>query len=270
MPVVPGQSPPHFIFPIITRREEYGLLQKLKSDYLSWIVLIGAFFVLLDVFFFNRGLIFSLIVAIGMVYIGRKRTPKKTGTLLFWAGIFLLFVNVINMMAVKFFLLALLCFLIFQYANRKQKLNTIIPMIHEQNEDAGFHGQTIIKEQTLFQNRLFGHQQTPDHVYEWHDVNIQCGVGDSLIDLSNTVLPKGESIIFIRNIMGKVTVLIPYDVEVSIQHSVLFGSARILDFYETSLINRLIKVETGNYEQTDQKVKIFTSMMIGDIEVKRV
>jgi predicted membrane protein len=31
-----------------------------------------------------------------------------------------------------------------------------------------------------------------------------------------------------------------------------------------------VKVETANYEQTDQKVKIFTSMVIGDIEVKRV
>ncbi|WP_338451186.1 cell wall-active antibiotics response protein LiaF [Niallia oryzisoli] len=246
------------------------MLKKLKSDYLSWIVLIGAFFVLLDVFFFNRGLIFSLIVAIGMVYLGRKRMPKKTGKLLFWAGLFLLFVNVISMIAVKFFLMALLCFLIFQYANRKQKQHTIIPIMNEHHDNDGLRGETIMKEQPLFQNRLFGHQRTPDHVYEWNDVNIQCGVGDSLIDLSNTVLPKGESIIFIRNIMGKVTVLIPYDVEVSIHHSVFFGSARILDFYETSLVNRLINVETSNYEQTDQKVKIFTSMLIGDIEVKRV
>ncbi|WP_071396163.1 cell wall-active antibiotics response protein LiaF [Bacillus tuaregi] len=246
------------------------MLQKLKSDYLSWIVLIGAFFVLLDVFFFNRGLIFSLIVAIGMVYLGRKRMPRKTGKLLFWAGLFLLFINVINMMAVKFFLLALLCFLIFQYMNRKQKTNTILPIMNEQTDEAGYRGETMIKEQPLFQNRFFGNQQTPDHVYEWNDVNIQCGVGDSLIDLSNTVLPKGESDIFIRNIMGKVTVLIPYDVEVSVQHSVLFGSARILDFYETSLVNRIIKVETSQYEQANQKVKIFTSMMIGDIEVKRV
>ena len=35
-------------------------------------------------------------------------------------------------------------------------------------------------------------------------------------------------------------------------------------------MNRLIKVETADYEQANQKVKIFTSMMIGDIEVKRV
>ena len=64
--------------------------------------------------------------------------------------------------------------------------------------------------------------------------------------------------------------LIPYDVEVSVNHSVLYGSAKILDFYESSYMNRQMKVETSQYEQTEQKVKIFTSMMIGDIEVKRV
>ena len=103
------------------------MLQKLKSDYLSWIVLIGAFFLLLDVFFFNRGLIFSLIVATGMVYLGRKRMPKKTGKFLFWVGLFFLVVNVINMLAIKFFLLALLCILIVQYANRKKSCQNHYP-----------------------------------------------------------------------------------------------------------------------------------------------
>jgi len=128
----------------------------------------------------------------------------------------------------------------------------------------------MIKEQPLLKNRFFGGQKTPDHVYEWNDVNIQGGIGDTVIDLSYTVLPKGETTIFIRNVIGKITILIPYDVEVSVNHSVIYGSAKILDFYEASFMNRQVKVETANYEQTDQKVKILTSMLIGDIEVKRV
>ena len=75
-------------------------------------------------------------------------------------------------------------------------------------------------------------------------MNIQAGIGDTVIDLSYTVLPKGETVIFIRNMMGKVTIMIPYDVEVSVHHSVFFGSVKILDFKESSLKNRLIKVET--------------------------
>ncbi len=107
-------------------------------------------------------------------------------------------------------------------------------------------------------------------MYEWNDVNIQGGMGDTVIDLSYTVLPKGETTIFIRNVIGKVTILIPYDVEMSVNHSVFYGSVKILDFYESSSVNRQVKVETTNYESADQKVKVFTSMLIGDIEVKRV
>jgi len=152
---------------------------------------------------------------------------------------------------------------------RENHAKTIAPIIKEP-VDLKKQSETTIKEQSLFQNRFFGQQQTPDHVYEWNDVNIQAGIGDTVIDLSYTVLPKGETVIFIRNVMGKVTIMVPYDVEVSVNHSVFFGSARILDFNESSLINRLIKVETADYEQANQKVKVFTSMMIGDVEVKRV
>ena len=245
------------------------MLNKLKSDYVSWIILIGAFFLVIDVFFINPGLIFSLIVAAGMIYLGKKRMPKKTGKFLYWLGIFFLVINAFNMLSIRFVLLALLCILVVQYGSKKQHVNTIYPIIKEP-EDVHKENETVVKEQPLLQNRFFGGQKTPDHVYEWNDVNIQGGMGDTVIDLSYTVLPKGETVIFIRNIFGKVKILIPYDVEVSVNHSVLYGSAKILDFYESSSMNRQIKVETAQYEQTEQKVKIFTSMMIGDIEVKRV
>ena len=86
------------------------LLNKLKSDYVSWIVLIGAFFLVIDVFFFNPGLIFSLIVAAGMIYLGKKRMPKKTGKFLYWLGIFFLVINAFNMLSIRFVLLPFFVF----------------------------------------------------------------------------------------------------------------------------------------------------------------
>ena len=251
------------------KRGGLRLFNKLKSDYVSWILLIGAFFLLLDVLFFNRGLIFSLIVAAGMIYLGRKRMPKKTGKFLYWAGLFFLVINAFSMLSIRFFLVALLCVLIVQYGSRKQHPTTIHPIIKEP-EEVYKEKETIVKEQPLLQNYFFGGPKTPDHVYEWDDVNIQGGMGDTVIDLSYTVLPKGETIIFIRNMIGKVTILIPYDVEVSVNHSAIYGSAKILDFYDAQALNRQVKVETAHYEQADEKVKIFTSTLIGDIEVKRV
>lgn len=240
--------------------------QKLKSDYLIWILLIGAFFLLLDIFFFNRGTIFSLIVAAGIIYVGRKRLPKSSGKLIFAVGVVMLLFVALNMLAIKFFLLAFLGVYIYQYAQRRKKPEVMIPDIQMKEGEKA----KSITAKPLFQNKFFGSQKTPDHEYEWNDINIQTGIGDALIDLSYTVLPKGESVIFIRNIMGKVTLLVPYDIEISVHHSVLFGAAKILDFEESPLINRVITVQTEDYEQAKQKVKVFTSMMIGDIEVKRV
>ena len=107
------------------------MLNKLKSDYVSWIILIGAFFLVIDVFFINPGLIFSLIVAAGMIYLGKKRMPKKTGKLLYWLGIFFLVINAFNMLSIRFVLLALLCILVVQYGSKKQHVNTIYPIIKE-------------------------------------------------------------------------------------------------------------------------------------------
>ena len=53
----------------------------------------------------------------------------------------------------------------------KNHAKTITPIIKEP-VDLKKQSETTIKEQSLFQNRFFGQQQTPDHVYEWNDVNI--------------------------------------------------------------------------------------------------
>ncbi len=53
----------------------------------------------------------------------------------------------------------------------------------------------LLKTDYLFKNKLFGHQQTTEHVYEWNSVNVQGGVGDTVIDLSKTILPKGDAVI---------------------------------------------------------------------------
>jgi lia operon protein LiaF len=246
------------------------LFHKLKSNDLSLLVLVGAFFVLLDLFFFNKGLVFSLIVTTGMIYIGKRRMHKRRGKLLFWAGVIFLILNVLNMITIKFFILALLVLLILQFSQNKKKPTIITPTINNSVNNSEDKSETIIKEQTLFRNIFFGQQKTPEHVYDWNDINIQAGIGDSIIDLSYTVLPKGETVIFIRNVIGKITVFVPYDIEVSVNHSAYYGSVRILDFYESQIFNRMIKVETPEYQPASQKVKILTSTVIGDIEVKRV
>ena len=96
------------------------MLNKVKSEYVSWIVLLGIIVLLLEFFFFNRGLIFSLLVSIGMIYIGRKWMPKTSGKLLFWFGLIFLIINIFNMMTLKFFLLAILLHFFIQFVQSKR------------------------------------------------------------------------------------------------------------------------------------------------------
>lgn len=173
------------------------------------------------------------------------------------------------MMTFRLFLVAILIYFIIQFAQSKRKPEWIRPIIKDPSDPILSEG-PIIKKETLLENKLFGTQKTPEHVYEWDDINIQSGIGDTVIDLSYTVMPKGDTVIFLKNFIGNIQILVPYDLEVSVNHSVLAGSTAIFDYHESRLFNQRLHYQTADFEKAEQRIKIFTSLIIGDIEVKRV
>ncbi len=243
------------------------MLKNLKSDYVSWIILIGGMILLLEVLFFNRGLIFSLLISSGMIYLGRKRGAKRKGKILFWAGIVFFCASIFNMMTFKFFLVAVLLHLFIQFASSKRNPKTISPILTEPK--TLLEEETVVQCKPLLENVLFGQQKTPAGVYEWNDINIQSWVGDTVIDLSYTVFPKGETIIFIRSGIGNINILVPYDIEVSVHHSILAGTTSIFEYKDSKIFNKVVNIKTLGYEKADQKIKIFTSLAVGNLEVSR-
>ncbi|HLO10725.1 MAG TPA: cell wall-active antibiotics response protein LiaF [Pseudoneobacillus sp.] len=244
------------------------MFKNMNSDYISWILLIGVAILLLEVAFIHDGLIFSLFISIAMVYLGRKSLQKKLGKLLFWGGIVSITVTIFNMMTFRFLLIAILIHFIIKFAQSKRAPNVMSPVVKEPTEHP--QAEQIVSRKPLFHNALFGHQRTPDQVYEWNDINIQTGVGDTIIDLSYTVLPKGETVIFIRNFIGNIQIFVPYDYEVSMHHSVLIGKTNVFDFHEPKMFNQVFHLQTPEYENAERKIKIITSVFLGDIEVKRI
>ena len=239
------------------------MLNRAITDYLSYIFIIGFFVFVLEIAFFDSSLIFTLLFSAAFIYFGRIKWHWLIGKVLFVIGLISLILAISGMMTFKFLILATIVYFIFKLAQSKQTPNVIAPSIETSNEP-------LVEEKlNLFRNKWFGTQKTPDHSYTWEDVNIQCGVGDTTIDLSNTVLPKGEAVIIIRNIVGNVKISIPYDVEVSIQHSSIVGSATIFNEEKKGLINTTAKYQTENYQTATSKVKIFTSLNVGTLEVKR-
>lgn len=94
------------------------MFKQLKDNYANWVYVVGGF-LLLEIFVFNPGLIFSLLVSIGMIYIAKKSLKGGAGKILFWIGLLLLIVSVLNMVTVKIILLSILAYYIFQLFQKR-------------------------------------------------------------------------------------------------------------------------------------------------------
>ena len=248
------------------------MLNKMKTDYMGWIFLIGIVLLILEISFKGGGLLFSLAFSIGLIYLGRKFSKRTIGKILFYIGIISLIITVLNMFVFRFFLIAILIYLLLLYYQSKKNPDWINPILtNERFDEERINKERLLKTNYLFQNRLFGHQQTSEHVYEWNSVNVQGGVGDTVIDLSKTILPKGDAVISIRNIIGNITVLVPYGIEIRVHHSVIAGRARIFENkLESRVFNQIYSYQTEGFNETDHKVHIVTSILVGDLEVKRI
>ncbi|RFU67939.1 cell wall-active antibiotics response protein LiaF [Bacillus sp. V59.32b] len=247
------------------------MFKQMKTDYISWILLIGIILLFLEISLFDGGLLFSLALTIGFMYLGRKSYFRKIGKVMFWVGLFGTIITVLNMMIFKFFVVAILLYIVLVFYQSKQNPEVIKPVLTEPASlQDGLEKEPLVKAGHLLQNKWFGRQKTSDHIYEWNDINIQGGIGDTIVDLSNTILPKGEAVISIRHFIGNIQIFIPYDIELSIHHSVVAGRANIFQHQETKVFNQILSYQTAEYQNAAQKVKIITSVITGDIEVKRI
>lgn len=228
----------------------------------------GAIILLLEIMFFSHGLIFSLFISGAMIYLGRKRQKKKSGKILFFGGIIFFIINVFNMMTFKFLLLAILLHFFIQFFSSKRNPKKISVDLRKPEEIP--QHETMVSTRPLFENIFVGQQKTPIGAYEWNDINIQTGIGDTVIDLSYTMFPKGENVIFIRNIIGNIRILVPYEMEVSVNHSSLIGAANVFENHGTKMFSQVFLLKTPGYETAEQKVKIFTTLMVGNLEVSRI
>ncbi|MET3698624.1 predicted membrane protein [Bacillus oleivorans] len=240
-----------------------------KSDIFKYAVIALIIMLILEMSFFNPGFIFSIAISVFFIYWGRKWSPRMSGKILFWFGVISLIIGFLSSFAFRILLFIAIFYILLQYGRSKQQPTPIKPIIHEV-ESLKSSSSPLYNRSPLFRNVLIGRQRTPETVYEWHDINIQAGIGDTIIDLTNTVLPKGESVIMIRNIIGNVQIYVPYDLEVQASHSVVAGTFDIFEQKEEKVFSANVIYQTPEYGQATQKIKIVTTMFLGKLEVKRL
>ncbi|MRH44057.1 cell wall-active antibiotics response protein [Aquibacillus halophilus] len=239
------------------------MINRTKIDIVDILLMATIILFLVELIFIDTGLLIFIAICSALIYFGKNSYYRTRGKVMFWLGISFIVLTVTNTTAFKFLLITVVIFLALKWYKSKQQPNYIKAKLDEDPQPEQ------IQQRQIFTNKWFGRQRTSKHAYEWQDVNIQAGIGDTIIDLNYTVIPKNEPVIFIRNIIGNVQIIVPYDVEISLNHSVMFGSIDVIGHVETNVWNKILHLQTPNYQTSNQTVKIFTSMVVGKIEVKR-
>lgn len=81
----------------------------------------------------------------------------------------------------------------------------------------------IYRTEPYLKNMFVGNVRMMDHIYELEDINVQYGACDVEIDLTTAMIPEGETVIVIRGVVGNIRLYVPYDIELSLNHSVIVG-----------------------------------------------
>lgn len=242
------------------------MLHRLSTDTLNWIIIAGVILFIIEIAFFHGGMIFTAVITGFLIYLGRKNYSHLWGKVFFWIGVIGFVLSVLNMMAVRFWVIVGIILFVIDYAKSNKGLKQIQPVI---DVNINKNRESIVRTKPLFNYKLYGSQSTKNNVYEWNDINIHGGIGDREIDLTLTVLPHDTAVISIRHLIGNIIICVPYDVEISIHHSSVFGRAHILGKHHLNMMNQTLSYETEHYAETYQRVKIITSIFSGDIEVRR-
>lgn len=241
------------------------MFKQIPTKTYNWILIIGVILFLFEITFFYGGAIIPALFSAFFLYIGWKNFKKLWGKILFWISLISLIFSVLNLIAVRFFIFAAIVIFVINYSKRTKEAIYTEPLLpgEEVNED-------LIRVEPLFNHKFFDDHFTEETAYQWRDVNIHAFFGDRIIDLSNTVLPNDTAVISIRHAIGNIEIYVPYEVEVSVHHSSLFGRAHIFHEHHWSLFNKSLHYQTAKYDSETSRVKIITSVISGDIEVKRI
>lgn len=244
------------------------MLKKISTDTINWIVIIGVVLLIIEIAFFEGGAIGSAIFFGVLLFIGWKNYYTMWGKVLFWIGLIGLIFSIFNMIAVRFLIIAFLVLLLIDYTKSKQNPIHIDPTVYLDGNSE--EKEPIIRLHPLFRQMIYGDETTSNTAFEWNDINIHGGIGDRVIDLSNTVLPNDTAVVSIRHFVGNIVIYVPYEVEIMVHHSAIFGRAYILNKYHPQLVNQVLSYKTENYDNAYPRIKIITSIISGDIEVRRI
>ena len=233
-------------------------MQRIPTDRITFWLLSALLLVFVEVMFFHNGSVLFVLFGVGLIYISLRRKSR----LLFWSGVVFLGIALLSMWSLRLFIVAILVYILVRLWKGEETQQIIEP----------FLGDNIETPNAIIQNKLFSIQSTPFQAYEWQDVHVQGFYGNITIDATQTVLPKGSSLVSVRQGIGKIRIAVPYEIPVRIHYTTLLGDALLFGASKKRLWNQSLVLQNGYNEaqgSASSELIIAVSTWLGDVEVIR-
>ncbi|MDN4493938.1 cell wall-active antibiotics response protein LiaF [Ureibacillus aquaedulcis] len=225
-------------------------MNRFSTNQLTFVAIAVILIVFAELTLFNNGSTFLIILGAILLYFSFSKNKKY----LFWSGCFLIFLAILSIWSLRLLIVGVLIYILYKHVTKEQK----IVAINTQELDA-----------KIMKNRLIGNISSPVVNYKWEDILMQKFVGDISLDLTETILPAGTSVITIRQFIGKVTIVLPYEIPFRLQYSTLLGEAKILGNHSKRLINEKLIFEDEEAQDAKRNIVIHVATWLGDVEVIR-
>lgn len=236
----------------------------------TWFLLIESLLLIVALYqLIHNIFILGLFVAgCWLIFLNRNQQKKKKRTPLV-IGIFLTAFALMSLAGFWYMLIVAVIFLYLNYGKVFSKMDSFNFQQTPWNEKEMIVVETtdnLPKNAKRFKRKWLGNERIGNSIYEWDDINFSIFMGDTIIDLGNTILPKNESYIVIRKGFGKTRILVPNGMGIMIEHSAIKGK---IAFEEQQYVleNESVKMYSKHYEDQARTLKIVTNVLVGDLEV---
>lgn len=205
-----------------------------------------AIFVILSVAFLALGKMVGFLTVTGIFLIGLavlmlRKNDRTLGMILLVAGIIIIASRVIMFLVVLVILL-----LIYYYLSNKS---------------------TVYHEHLLQSYSFVKSWKQTSEPWVLKDTSIRSIIGEINIDLSLAINEKEETTFQLEGIIGDIDLVIPEDMGVFIEASVLLGEITFGQMREEGAMNKMIW-QSPNYDQTHSRVRLNISYVIGDVNIR--